>query len=45
MPKVSINIPEELMQRIEDYRRKQKRIPTLTQAIIQLLEKALKGEE
>ena len=40
--KTSVTFDEDILKRIEDYRRRQKKIPTRSQAVIDLIKKGLK---
>jgi len=41
--KTSVIFDEDILKRIEDYRRRQKKIPTRSQAVIDLIKKGLKA--
>jgi len=43
-PRILVTLTDEIVEQIEEYRRRQKRIPTKSEAIKQLIEKALKLE-
>ena len=44
LPRVFVTLTEELFEKLEEYRRRQKKIPTRSEAIRDLLLKALKLE-
>jgi metal-responsive CopG/Arc/MetJ family transcriptional regulator len=43
-PRILVTLTDEIVEQIEEYRRRQKKIPTKSEAIKQLIEKALKLE-
>ncbi len=44
LPRVLVSFTEELLKKLDNYRRKQERIPSRSEAIRTLVEKALKAE-
>jgi len=44
-PRILLTVDEELIERIDDYRRTQKKIPPRSEAIRRLLDEALKKQE
>ena len=44
LPRVVVTLTEELHKKLEDYRRKQSTIPSRSEAVRELLEKALEQE-
>jgi metal-responsive CopG/Arc/MetJ family transcriptional regulator len=44
LPRVVVTLTEELYEKLEDYRRKQPKIPSRSEAVRELLDKALQRE-
>ena len=44
LPRMMLTLTPELLEKLEEYRRRQKRIPSKAEAVRELLEKALEQE-